>query len=648
MPSPHLRHSFSRSILQASSFVGILLGLSALAPTAEAQTLRTGRALLVGADTYGLQFSGKDAALMAKTLRASGAVFSESKIRVLDDLNDKNNAPTRANILRALNWLCESTSDEIITLYFSGHGALDAAGNQYLIVADTDRNNLEATGLPVAEVRAILGSPQMRAKGIVVIFDSCHSGVTQKSAPLARGPKLVPAGSLLEGSAIGREQITLSSCDVNEESWEDSAQEHSVYTANLAQGLRGDADSNGDGLVTATELHLYASPKTRRFVTERGLVQTPRIFFSGSEDVVMAKVAARTTTQTPSSIQFKLSNPLWREESNGRLIIDSRPGAKLNISGNVESPNGIVRVTLDGVPLAWGSLGAKGLDLMGRTRMTDTDVIPTAGNRSEYLPASIFSFKSPFQAPDGETTKILIAEDKTGQKGRLELVFRPSALLKPTATRANLAVLGLSSSESDRYPLLRRLGVGGDLQQAMTQVLRADNRFGFVMTQSQYTGRIARDRAAKPDAAFDQEDAITAGQMLDLPWVVYGSLYRFSLPSENGGVLKAKVQINLVNVRTYQLFPGFGEGRLTVPKPWKKDNEVTDDQIGQVTREAIASALNDLWTYTTARGVEFAAIAAQPTETLAQNQIQFASESAATLKIQPRDRVRRLAQRKPI
>jgi hypothetical protein len=88
-------------------------------------------------------------------------------------------------------------------------------------------------------------------------------------------------------------RVTLASCNAEEESFEDPDKGHGVFTYFLDQGLRGAADADGDGLITAGELHVY----TRRAVTEwaraTGHQQTPRVQMNVSGEIVLARDAGR-------------------------------------------------------------------------------------------------------------------------------------------------------------------------------------------------------------------------------------------------------------------------------------------------------------------------------------------------------------------
>ncbi|HEX5120580.1 MAG TPA: tetratricopeptide repeat protein [Pseudonocardiaceae bacterium] len=65
--------------------------------------------------------------------------------------------------------------DDLLLVYYSGHGLIDARGNLHLALAGTRRDRLRYTAFPYDGIReAMLDSPAARR---VVILDCCYSGI---------------------------------------------------------------------------------------------------------------------------------------------------------------------------------------------------------------------------------------------------------------------------------------------------------------------------------------------------------------------------------------------------------------------------------------------------------------------------------------
>ncbi|HEX8833931.1 MAG TPA: hypothetical protein VF719_07005, partial [Abditibacteriaceae bacterium] len=84
-------------------------------------------------------------------------------------------------------------------------------------------------------------------------------------------------------------RVTLASCNADEKSYEDSEKKHGVFTYFLAKGLKGDADTNGDGLVGVGELHVYVRRAVIDWGQRSGRRQTPRVQMNVSGEIVLGR-----------------------------------------------------------------------------------------------------------------------------------------------------------------------------------------------------------------------------------------------------------------------------------------------------------------------------------------------------------------------
>ncbi|MCL2479860.1 MAG: caspase family protein, partial [Treponema sp.] len=122
----------------------------------------------------------------------------------------------------------------------------------------------------------------------IVILDSCSSGaITRAKGGFKTQPFLFDSSVSAEGYAF----LTSSSAD--EASQESDTIESSYFTHSLLAGLRGAADSVGDGRVTLNELYRYAYTETlARTETSVYGAQHPSydIQISGTGDVVLTDI----------------------------------------------------------------------------------------------------------------------------------------------------------------------------------------------------------------------------------------------------------------------------------------------------------------------------------------------------------------------
>ncbi|MFN2197260.1 MAG: caspase, EACC1-associated type [Anaerolineales bacterium] len=176
--------------------------------------------------------------------------------------------------------------DDLLVLYFSGHGVLDDRGDLYLAVKDTDSKFLRATAISSAFIREEMDNS--RAQSQVLILDCCHSGA------FARGVKGSPGltvGTSLAFESKGSGRVIMTASDSTQYAWEGDQiigdAENSLFTYYLVQGLKsGQADLDHDGRITADELYDYVYEQ----VVEQTPKQTPgKWAFKERGEIVLAR-----------------------------------------------------------------------------------------------------------------------------------------------------------------------------------------------------------------------------------------------------------------------------------------------------------------------------------------------------------------------
>jgi len=241
-------------------------------------------AVLIGVENYkdqriaDLRYTVDDAKTLYAALTAPQyGGFDKQNVKLLtDDALNENLKPTRRNILSIIKtWLMQTQPEDTVLFYYSGHGILGRDGKSYLTPIDAELNLLEDSAVSLDRVNEILDNRDLvRAKKVIVILDSCHSGarVGAKAAG-DLGQILSPAFTKAEG------RVTLASCSADEQSYEDPNKKHGVFTYYLTQALKGEADNNGnrDGYITISEVNKYVYLGVQDWARANGRKQTPRI-----------------------------------------------------------------------------------------------------------------------------------------------------------------------------------------------------------------------------------------------------------------------------------------------------------------------------------------------------------------------------------
>jgi formylglycine-generating enzyme required for sulfatase activity len=206
---------------------------------------------------------GKDAEEFAQVLRELAA-FDDVQV-----LLNEGEGKTRRSIAR---FFAERKRDDLLLLYFSGHGVRNEVGHLYLAANDTEINILAASGIPAEFVTQSMNNS--RSQRQLLILDCCNSGAFAHGSKSASGVgKSMGIATAFEGSGFGR--VVLTATDATQYAWEGDKvigeTQKSVFTHFLIEGLKGDADLDSDGRIDVDELYDYAYDQ----VVSRTPKQTP-------------------------------------------------------------------------------------------------------------------------------------------------------------------------------------------------------------------------------------------------------------------------------------------------------------------------------------------------------------------------------------
>ena len=155
--------------------------------------------------------------------------------------------------------------EDMVIIYFAGHGATerdmmspDGDGlEKYLLPYGADPKDLYASALPMREISHIFH--RIQSERLVFIVDSCYSGASGGRTVSLTGIRASLSDAFLDRIAGGKGRIILTASGANEVSSENEELHHGIFTYYLLEGLRGKADTDGDGLITVDEVYGYVS-----------------------------------------------------------------------------------------------------------------------------------------------------------------------------------------------------------------------------------------------------------------------------------------------------------------------------------------------------------------------------------------------------
>lgn len=244
-------------------------------------------AVVVGVGEYrdedipDLEFASADARAVKEFLESDAAGPFDDVLYLEDE------RATGAAMREALFvFLQQADYDDLVLIYYAGHGAPDPGrpNNLYLMPTDADLDALAATGFPMWDVKTALRR-QIAAERVIVIADACHSAGTADGTAIGGGDSNRIAGGFQELFTPSR-RLMMTAADTNEFSLEDSRWGgHGVFTHFVLDGLKGAGDSDGNGIVTFLELFEHVSGNVREATNGR---QNPQM--SGFGDIPLAIV----------------------------------------------------------------------------------------------------------------------------------------------------------------------------------------------------------------------------------------------------------------------------------------------------------------------------------------------------------------------
>jgi peptidoglycan/xylan/chitin deacetylase (PgdA/CDA1 family)/tetratricopeptide (TPR) repeat protein len=283
---------------------------TATAPTASAAPrhnfYRDSFAVIIGINDYQhwpkLRYAVNDANGIEEVLTGKFG-FKKENIRKLLDGD-----ATRQRIMQVLGDELTDPSkvqrDDRVFFFFAGHGTTrtfeDSRQAGFIVPVDADQSNYVSTTISMAQIREV--SDLIPAKHVYFVMDSCYSGLA-----LSRGAgEYSKDRSYLEEITRRTARQILTAGGADQQVADDGPNGHSVFTWALLQGLQGEADLDGNGIITASELGAYVSPIVAKFAN-----QTPAVGnLVGSEggefvfELQPELLTARSKQEDPKAVEL--------------------------------------------------------------------------------------------------------------------------------------------------------------------------------------------------------------------------------------------------------------------------------------------------------------------------------------------------------
>ncbi|MDR0542382.1 MAG: caspase family protein [Dysgonamonadaceae bacterium] len=240
---------------------------------------------------YELNYAHKDAADVAAMFQqVNTARFGNIFVTTL-----VNSEVTRDNIIALRQKLENAKIDDVVVVFYAGHGLLDSQFDYYLATYDTDFDNPAKNALPYDEIENLLDGIAPLQK--ILLVDACHSGEIDKEEILLADASTVQSGAV-KFRDVGVKvtgKTTHESAEINqllkqyfadltrgvgatviasssglEVAMEGEPWKNGLFTYVLKDGiLNKKADEDRDGVISVSEMQTYANREVARMSDNR-------------------------------------------------------------------------------------------------------------------------------------------------------------------------------------------------------------------------------------------------------------------------------------------------------------------------------------------------------------------------------------------
>jgi uncharacterized caspase-like protein len=246
-------------------------------------------AVIIGVNSYPhvrqLKYAVNDAMAFCNHLVEYNQVPKENVVLLLDEEANL----TRLRSALGIHMKNKASKEDMVIIYFAGHGATERDSTspdgdgleKYLLPYDVDPKELYATAMPMEEISRLFS--RIRSDRLVFIVDTCYSGASGGRTISVADIRAGISDGFLDRITGGKGKIILTASAANEVSAESDELQHGIFTHFLIKGLQGEADSDGDGLITVDEVYTYVSKQVPQATNQeqhpvkKGIVEGPLV-----------------------------------------------------------------------------------------------------------------------------------------------------------------------------------------------------------------------------------------------------------------------------------------------------------------------------------------------------------------------------------
>jgi uncharacterized caspase-like protein len=234
---------------------------------------------------------------------------------------------------RVSRFFSNRTPDDLLFLYYSGHGILGRGNRLFLATAGSNLDAPRERSIAAQEIREFID--ESRAQRQVVVLDCCHSGAFAEHGKAAAPPPAVTPDTFASGDCG---LYVLTAADALQFAWDgaelrsgdEGAGRISPFTSWLIDGLQKGEAAPQDDQITMDAIYRYLFRRART----AGSAATPQRFVRGGVgDLVISRNPLAGGAQIDAATAAALSAEDWR----------LRLGAVAELTQYLRAPGGSAR-----------------------------------------------------------------------------------------------------------------------------------------------------------------------------------------------------------------------------------------------------------------------------------------------------------------
>lgn len=214
-------------------------------------------AVLVGCGTFRSEPALTALRCPPNDVRGLSAVLRAPDAGGFDEVHELVDEQCQAVRVKLNQIFRKAGSDDVVLVYFSGHGKLDVNGGLSLVASDTQIDTLESTSVAMDDIFRYVRNSNSRQ--VILILDCCYSGAA--GGVLARGdPREALAMAAKDQSGL----FMITASGENQVAQERMQDDFGLFTKHLIAGIEsGAADEDRDGAITIDELYNFVERQVR-------------------------------------------------------------------------------------------------------------------------------------------------------------------------------------------------------------------------------------------------------------------------------------------------------------------------------------------------------------------------------------------------